>query len=52
MRSRLTGRELKHSVFDIGGGRPRVLGIPLDRKLLGAFYYEYQEYEFNFQAQG
>lgn len=48
MKSRLTGRELKHSVFDIGGGRPRVFGIPLNRKLLGAFYYEYQEYEFNF----
>lgn len=48
MISRLTGQPLKNSVFDIGGGRPKVFGIPLNRKLLGAFYYEGQEYEFNF----
>lgn len=46
--SRLTGHPLKNSVFDIGGGRPKVFGFPLNRKLLGAFYYEGQEYEFNF----
>ncbi|MCM1058254.1 MAG: tocopherol cyclase family protein [Firmicutes bacterium] len=48
MVSRLTGKKLENSVFDIGGGKPRVFGIPLDRKLLGAFYYEGKEYEFNF----
>lgn len=39
---------LKNSVFDIGGGKPRVFGVALDRKLLGGFYYEGEEYEFNF----
>lgn len=46
--SRFTGHPLKNSAFDIGGGRPKIFGIPLNRKLLGAFYYEGQEYEFNF----
>lgn len=41
-------RWLENSVFDIGGGRPRVFGIPLERKLLAAFLYEGKEYEFNF----
>lgn len=48
MTSRLTGKKLENSAFDIGGGKPRVFGIPLDRKLLGAMYYEGKEYEFNF----
>jgi len=48
MKSRLTGKVLENSAFDIGGGRPKVFGIPLGRRLLGAFYYEGQEYEFNF----
>lgn len=43
-----TGERLKNSVFDIGGGKPRIFGIPLNRKLLGAFYYEGEEFEFNF----
>lgn len=43
-----TGRKLENSVFDIGGGRPKVFGIPLDRKLLSAFWYEGTPYEFNF----
>ena len=46
--SRLTGRKLENSVFDIGGGRPKVFFVPLNRKLLSAFYYEGQCYEFNF----
>lgn len=46
--SKKNGKNLRNSVFDIGGGRPRVFGIPLNRKLLGAFYYEGKEYEFNF----
>ena len=48
MRSRLTGEELRNSVFDIGGGKPKVYCVPLPRKLLGAFYHEGEEYEFNF----
>lgn len=46
--SRFTGQPLRNSAFDIGGGRPRIFGIPLNRKLLGAFYYEGEEFEFNF----
>lgn len=46
--SELTGKKLEHSVFDIGGGRPVVLGIALPRKLLADFYYEGKDYEFNF----
>lgn len=41
-------KELKNSVFDIGGGCPKVFGIPLKRKLLSDFYYEGKSYEFNF----
>lgn len=43
-----TGRKLTDSVFDIGGGRPAVFHVPLDRRLLGVFWYEGQEYDFNF----
>ena len=46
--SKLTGERLNNSVFDIGGGRPKVYFVPLDRRLLGAFYYEGKEYDFNF----
>lgn len=46
--SSLTGKKLENSVFDIGGGKPKVFGIPLDRKLLGAFYYEGREFDYNF----
>ena len=41
-------RFLENSVFDIGGGCPKVYFIPLKRKLLGALYYEGREFEFNF----
>ena len=37
-----------NSVFDIGGGRPKIYFVPLDRRLLGVFYYEGREYDFNF----
>ena len=43
-----TGRRLENSVFDIGGGCPKVYFVPLKRKLLGAFMYEGTPYEFNF----
>ena len=43
-----TGQRLKDSVFDIGGGCPKVGPIALKRKLLSAFWYEGKAYEFNF----
>ena len=46
--SNLTGRKLENSVFDIGGGRPKVGPIALNRKLLSAFWYEGKPFEFNF----
>ena len=46
--SELTGKKLNDSVFDIGGGRPKVGLLALDRKLLSAFWYEGIPYEFNF----
>ena len=46
--SKKSGKRLSNSVFDIGGGRPKAFGISFDRKLLGDFYYEGKEYEFNF----
>ncbi len=46
--SKTTGKKLKNSVFDIGGGRPKIGPVALDRKLLGGIYYEGTFYEFNF----
>lgn len=46
--SRMKKQRLSNSVFDIGGGRPRVFGIPLDGKLLGGMYLEGKEYDYNF----
>lgn len=46
--SNFTGKRLKNSVFEVGGGKPKAFGISMDRKLLGQFYYEGQDYEFNF----
>ena len=46
--SKTRGEYLKNSVFDIGGGRPKIYFVPLDRRLLGVFYYEGREYDFNF----
>ena len=37
-----------YGAFDIGGGRPKIYFVPLDRRLLGVFYYEGKEYDFNF----
>ncbi|MBQ6496290.1 MAG: hypothetical protein IJI74_03875 [Firmicutes bacterium] len=48
LRSALTGEKLNNSVFDIGGGRPKVGPVALNRKLLGGIYYEGNFYEFNF----
>lgn len=46
--SNVTGKKLENSVFNIGGGRPKIGHLALNRKLLGAFYYEGESYEFNF----
>ncbi len=46
--SKLTGKRLENSVFDIGGGAPKVGPIRLKGKLLSAFWYEGKGYEFNF----
>ena len=48
LKSRKTGEMLTNSVFDIGGGRPKIYFVPWDRRLLGVFYYEGREYDFNF----
>lgn len=48
LKSNLTGKTLNNSVFDFGGGRPKVFGVPLSRKLLGCFVYEGKRYEYNF----
>ena len=48
LKSKLTGKTLDNSVFDIGGGRPKIYFVPLDRRLLGVFWYEGKEYDFNF----
>lgn len=46
--SKITGRKLNNSVFDIGGGCPKVGHVALKRKLLSALWYEGKCYEFNF----
>ena len=48
LHSKKTGQMLGNSAFDIGGGRPKIYFVPLDRRLLGVFYYEGKEYDFNF----
>lgn len=48
LRSRLTGKKLTHSVFDVGGGTPQVGPVKIKNQLVSAFYYEGQEFEFNF----
>lgn len=46
--SRISGKRLAGSAFEIGGGRPKAFGIALERKLLGQMVYEGRAYEFNF----
>lgn len=48
LESKITGKKLENSVFDIGGGCPKIGPVALKRKLLSAFYYEGKCYEFNF----
>ena len=42
------GKKLTNSVFEIGGGRPKIFFLALNRKLLGTFFYEGKDFEFNF----
>lgn len=46
--SNFTGKRLENSAFEIGGGRPKVFGIALERKLLGQLVYKGKPFEFNF----
>ena len=46
--SKKTGKKLENSVFDIGGGKPKIGFLTLKGKLLSAYYYEGKCYEFNF----
>lgn len=46
--STITGKKLSNSVFNIGGGCPKIGLIKLKRKLLSAYWYEEKAYEFNF----
>jgi len=48
MQSRISGKKLSDSAFEMGGGRPKVFGIALNKKLLGGLWYEGKEYEYNF----
>lgn len=44
----VTHQRKSDSSLDLGGGCPVVLGIPLNRRILTAFYYEGEFMEFNF----
>ena len=52
MVSKVTGKRLENSAFDIGGGKPKIGPISLNRKLLGEFFYEGKSYEFNWCPSG
>lgn len=43
--SNITGKKLENSAFDVGGGRPKIYFMALNRKLLGGFCYEGDCYE-------
>lgn len=45
---KITGKKLENSVFDIGGGCPKIGPVALKRKLLSAYWHEGKCYEFNF----
>lgn len=46
--SQISGRRLQNSALEIGGGRPKIGCIALERKLLGCLNYEGHSFEFNF----
>jgi hypothetical protein len=48
LRSLLTGKVLHNSAVEVGGGKPKVFGMPLEHKLLIGMYYEGKMYDYNF----
>ena len=46
--SLVTGKPLMNSCLEVGGGTPKVFGIPIENKLLVYLKLEDKEYEFNF----
>ena len=46
--SRISGNKLENSAFNIGGGKPKFMNIPLDKKLLVYIYYQGKKYNYNF----
>ncbi len=46
--SRKTGKQLHNSAFEIGGGRPKIGPVALERKLLGCLNLEGRVFDFNF----
>ena len=46
--SKMTGKILNNSAIELGGGHPKVFGIPLKQKILIGIYYEGEMIEFNF----
>lgn len=46
--SQITGNKLENACFDIGGGCPKVFGIPFNRKVLTFFHMNGKKYQFNF----
>ncbi|MCQ2538951.1 MAG: hypothetical protein MJ114_00745 [Acetatifactor sp.] len=48
MTSRMTGKKLKNSAFDIRGQRVKLFDYPVGQKFIGVFCYEGLGYEFNF----
>lgn len=48
MKSTVTGEVLTNSAVEIGGGRPKIFGVPLNRKLLGGLFYEGKMFDYNF----
>lgn len=46
--SQATGKRLDNSALEIGGGRPKVLGVALDNRVLAYLAYEGTGYDFNF----
>lgn len=48
IKSKISGKWLEDTCFDIGGGRPKIGHFSLENIILGAFWYEGEAYEFNF----
>lgn len=46
--SRISEKWLTDTVFDIGGGRPKIGPVSLEGKLLSAMWHEGEAFEFNF----